>query len=207
MAFTFDESVLAQRLERLPTTSRVAFAAACAQRMAPSYERYFNRTGTGDPALFKELLSRLWTDLAGQRMSDPEIDRDLGRAESLLPPEDDPWVPEYAAADDAAAALAYSFESRRKGAAKDAVWAARRAYETLDDYVITHENIDTSAPGAELEVLNHPLVQAELARQSRDLDELREGRVTVEQVRDRAKAEASISFHPIRRNSRLRLQQ
>lgn len=76
------------------------------------------------------------------------------------------------------------------------MWAASRAYEALDDYVITNENIDSAAPGAESEILSHRLVQAELARQSRDLDELREGRITINQLRDRAKAEAT-EFLPL----------
>ena len=196
MAFTFDETTVEARIEQLATTSRTAFAAACAERMALAYEKYSNRTGLGDPRLFKELLMRLWTDLGGERMSDAEIDANIERAEELVPPEDSSWVPEYPAADDAAAGLAYSFECRRNESAKEAVWAARRAYEALDDYVITNENIDTAAPGAESEVLSHRLVQAELARQSRDLDELREGRITINQLRDRAKAEAT-EFLPL----------
>ena len=124
-------------------------------------------------------------------MSDTEIDANIERAMELFTPEDGPWVPEYPAADDAAAALAYSFRCRRNESPKEAVWAAGRAYQALDDYVVTNENIDTGAPGAETEVLNHPLVQAELARQSRDLDELREGKITVGELRDRAKAEAT----------------
>jgi uncharacterized protein YjaG (DUF416 family) len=190
MAFTFDETELQQRLEQLPITSRVAFAAACAERMAPSYEEYSARTGSGDPTVYRELLARLWTDLNGQPMSDPEIDRNIERSGDLFPEEPDPWMPEYPAAEDATAALAYSLESRRNGSSKEAVWAARRAYEALDDYVITREDLDIAAPGAELKVLNHPLVQAELARQNRDLDELRDNRITVDQLRDRAKAEA-----------------
>ena len=191
MAFTFDETELEGRIEQLPITSRTAFAAACAERMAPSYEAYSQRTGTGDPAVYRELLGHLWIDLAGQRMSDSEIDKNIKRSEELFPLEDDPWVPEYPAADDATAALVYSLQSRRNGSSKEAAWAARRAYEALDDYVITRENLDISSPGAELQILNHPLVQAELARQARDLDELGEGRITVEQLRDRSKAEAS----------------
>lgn len=196
MAFTFDETRVETRIEQLPTASRAAFAAASAERMALAYEKYSKRTGLGDPGLFKELLMRLWTDLGGEPMSESEIDANIERSMELLPPEDGPWVPEYAAADDAASALAYSFRCRKNGLPKEAFWAARRAYEALDDYVITNENIDTAAPGAESEVSSHRLVQAELARQSRDLDELREGRITINQLRDRAKAEAT-EFLPL----------
>lgn len=196
MALTFDKTELEGRIQQLPTINRAAFAAACAERMAPSYEAYSARSGNADFKVYNELLARLWTDLEGQRMSDAEIDANIERAEELVPPEDSSWVPEYPAADDAAAGLAYSFECRRNESAKEAVWAASRAYEAIDDYVITNENVDTAAPGAESEILSHRLVQAELARQSRDLDELREGRITINQLRDRAKAEAT-EFLPL----------
>jgi hypothetical protein len=54
-------------------------------------------------------------------------------------------------------------------------------------------------PGAEYRVLSHPLMQAELTRQERDLEELSaiDGQMTVEVVRclrERAREEAKILF-------------
>ena len=65
----------------------------------------------------------------------------------------------------------------RYAAEKPAIWrnppsAAQRAYEALDHFVIAKTGIDTSRPGANDEVLSSPLVQAELSRQRRDIDEL-----------------------------------
>jgi len=50
--------------------------------------------------------------------------------------------------------------------------AARRAYEALDHFVIDQEGVGVIEPGGETRVLSNPLVQAELARQQRDLREL-----------------------------------
>ena len=63
-----------------------------------------------------------------------------------------------------AARLAYSFECRRNESAKEAMRAAKRAYEALDDYVITNENIDTAALGAESEIAAAFILLAEFSR-------------------------------------------
>jgi hypothetical protein len=61
------------------------------------------------------------------------------------------------------------------------------------------EDIDTNVPGAEARVLAHPIVQAELARQRRDIDELdsapaQDLGAVVARLRDRAKVEAASFF-------------
>ena len=65
MELTFDKTKLEQQIEELPSTLRPAFAAACAQRMAPAYAKYCLRIA-GDATLFQKILDRLWDDLTGQ---------------------------------------------------------------------------------------------------------------------------------------------
>ena len=110
-----------------------------------------------------------------------------------LVPAEDPWVPEQAYAEDAIAALAYAVGSLEKRDPTEAAWAAQRAYESADHYVINHLHVDT-----ERAVLAHPIVQAELARQRQDLDELLENpsdrRQRIDVLRSRAKANAGLGF-------------
>src|SRR5882724_3878028 len=135
----FDEMELSERLEQLPRPLRAAFAAACAERLLPAYDRFSTQTKTGDALTLEQILRRLWIDLSGEAMSDEEVERQIQACMELIPKEDDgPWVPEQAAAEDAAAALAYALRCRQNGLAKEAAWAARRAYEAVDDYVINH---------------------------------------------------------------------
>jgi len=146
------------------------------------------------------MLTQLWDDLAGNRLDDGELRSKIDACMALIPQEDDaPWLMEQAAAEDAGAAVAYALRCRQSGQAKEATWAARRTYEALDHYVINRENIDTTKPGAEERVLGHPLVQRELARQRRDLDEiLCVGDTEVQEVaarlRDRAVTEGTNVF-------------
>jgi hypothetical protein len=162
-------------------------------------------------------------------MSADEVQQNLDRCDSLIPGEDEgewgteqaqgggvPTIEDTLAAararaaeavnameaqgEDAAAAVAYAYRCRQNGAAQEAAWAGGRAYEALDNWVINTEHIDTNQSGAEERVLSHPLVQAELGRQRRDLEELlgvrNEGAIAdaVAQLRDQAKAEASTVF-------------
>jgi hypothetical protein len=79
--------------------------------------------------------------------------------------------------------------------------SAEQVYNALDQFVINRENIVMWQPGAEERILAHPLIQAELARQRRDIEELlgaaeadADVRQTAERFRARAKAEAGIVF-------------
>ncbi|HZF51180.1 MAG TPA: hypothetical protein VE093_21120 [Polyangiaceae bacterium] len=96
-------------------------------------------------------------------------------------------------------AVIYALRAKLTGEAQEAAWAARVAYEALDNFVINKDRIDTNKPGEELRVLLHSLVQAELNRQERDVRELlaasdRDVAMTVNQLRDRARAEAVVFF-------------
>jgi hypothetical protein len=97
--------------------------------------------------------------------------------------------------------VVYALRAKLAGEAQEATWAARVAYEALDNFVINTEHIDTNKSGEEQHVLAHPLVQAELARQQRDLDELRGGMqdpaLLIRRLRDRAQAEAAIFLAPL----------
>jgi uncharacterized protein YjaG (DUF416 family) len=204
----FNETQLVRHVERLSPRLRVAFAAASAERLLPAYVHFAQQTGRADAAVLAELLDRLWQDLQGDRMSAQEVQDRLNRCMALIPDEDedeDQSSEEYVAAmeaqaDHAASALAYAYRCRQNEAAQEAAWAARRAYEAVDHWVINRDDIDISKRGAEQRVLSHPLVQAELARQRRDLEELLairdEGAVAnaLAQLRSRAQAEASSVF-------------
>ena len=192
VALRFNEVELTEKIEQLPTRLRTAFAAACAERLTVAYARFSALTGRGNLAAFKTILARLWSDLIGTEMSHAEVEEQIKSCMKLIPHEDEgPWVFEQAAAEDATAALAYVLRCRRGGQAREASWAARRAYEALDHFVRNQGQIDTSAAGAEARVLANPLVQCELARQERDIDELLRRVVTITQLKDRSSAEAA----------------
>jgi uncharacterized protein YjaG (DUF416 family) len=197
----FDEQMLVRDLDRLPPPLRVVFAAASAERLLPTYMSFSRRTGRGDAKTLTAILERLWLDMQGNRMDSRQVQENIDISLRLIPEEDSgSWVPEQALAEDAAAAVAYAVSCRQSGRSQEAAWAARRAYEALDHFVINQEGIDPSEAGAEERVLSHPPVQAELLRQRRDIDELLAAQWDVarvaQQIRQRSQAESRTVFQP-----------
>jgi uncharacterized protein YjaG (DUF416 family) len=197
----FNEEVLTTKLERVQLPLRVIFAAAIAERLLPAYVSFSYKTGKGSPKMLAEILERLWLDIEGTHMDAQELQQNIDLSIKLIPPEDDiPWIPEQAWAEDAVSAVAYALRSRQNGKSQESAWAARRAYEALDHFVVTHEGIDPNSGGAEERVLSSPLVQAELMRQERDLRELcaedpQQVAILSEKMRQRAKAESATVFN------------
>lgn len=194
MTIVFDEAELVRELEELALQSRVAFAAACAERLLPAYAAFSALANRGDAPALAEMLARVWQDLLGQKLEPDELQADVDRVMRLIPGEDEePWLDNQPSADDAASAVAYTLRALQRGDSQEAAWAARRAYEALDYYVTHQLGIDDEA-----RVAGHPAVQAELLRQRRDLDELHaaseEPADRILRVRDRARNEAGGVF-------------
>jgi uncharacterized protein YjaG (DUF416 family) len=193
----YEEKKLVQELERLPRRLRTVFAAACAERLLPAYRRFEKRSRRGDSKELATILKRLWDDLEGTSMTSEEVEAMIAKCMTLIPREDEgPWIEEQAAAEDAGAAVAYALRCRKSGESQEAAWAARRCYEALDHFVVNRDNIDTNAPGAEERIFGDPLVQAELLRQQRDLDDLMNAGIenAVTMIHLRAKDEAPLFF-------------
>lgn len=196
----FDEDQLGTELTAVPITGRVAFAAACAERLAPSYRRFVERTGRGDADAHRRNLDRVWAALVGSGMREEEISESLSFCMGLTPREDDgPWVPEQASAEDACAALAYTLRCYLEGSPREAAWAARRAYEAAHQSVVHALGMEGDAPIAEDRVLDHQVVQAELTSQELDLRELRATpecsmQEAIARMRERAIASKGIEF-------------
>ena len=115
-----------------------------------------------------------------------------------MPSEEDEPSDEQPYAEDAVVALVYALEARVTQGSQEAAWSARRAYEALDRFVM-YDDSGVIVMANEQRLLEHPLVQAELARQKRDLDELRavgdqDARDVAARLRDRAKEDARFVF-------------
>jgi uncharacterized protein YjaG (DUF416 family) len=195
----FEESQLGAQLCRLPREHRAAFAAACAERVFPAYVRFSQEAGKGDPETLRAALGHLWDDLTGDPVSELELDATAKKCLALVPKEDvDPWVDSLPGAQDAVIALVHALEARWKTSSREAMWSARCAYDALDRFV-RFDDSGVVVTANEERVLEHPLIQAELVRQRRDLDELlgmrdRDVKEVAVRLRDWAKEDGTIFF-------------
>jgi uncharacterized protein YjaG (DUF416 family) len=168
----FDEPDLIARLARLPSKLRVAFAALCAERQLPNYIQFSERSGWGNPNILKEALESIWQDVQGQPLTNAELQTILERCEPFIPTGEEDTKEEAAYAEDAATSIAYAIEARLTDDPQRAAWAARRAYEAVDHFIVSQIDSMTLTREDEQFILSHPLVQAEFRRQQADLKEL-----------------------------------
>src|SRR5215470_16216044 len=112
----FDEQWLLTRLRALPRPARAGFAAACAERLMPSYQRFSERTGRGDPGRVRAILDDLWAELHDSAAPGGKVQDWLGAAMELISREDEgAWIEEQAAADDCVTSLAYALRCWQSG--------------------------------------------------------------------------------------------
>jgi uncharacterized protein YjaG (DUF416 family) len=169
----FDERQLKIDLASVPKEARVAFAAACAERLAPAYKRFAEISGRGAPDLLVSILGRLWADLQGVPMTVAESNANIRHCLALVPTEEDgPWIDEQAAAEDHVSALVYALTCLQGGEPQEAAWSAQHVFEALNSFVQCRDGRGDTQALDPKRVLADPLVQAELARQKQDLDEL-----------------------------------
>jgi hypothetical protein len=191
LTYEYSEAENLRLLDGLTPEARGVFALVCASRLLPAYRRFHEATGLGDPSGVEALAGTLWAIASSEGTDESSLREAAYECEQLVPSEDEGWdegTQPYA--EDAVAALAYAFRARLTGQAQEAAWAGRRAYEALDHYVRNVlDNKDEAG------TLSHPLVQAELGRQRRDLLELAKFEdEAVPVFRRRAEAEAALIF-------------
>lgn len=169
----FNEQALHRDLNHLPPRSRVAFAASCAQRLTNVYRCYLAQVGQPGRAVdCDRALDYVWSRilLPSQETVTKQL---LADVMALIPDQDAPgWTPLTAYGEDGLSALAYCVSCLQSEEAQDAAWAARRVYEALDYFVTNRDEFSPNDSAADTRVLSDSVVQAELNRQARDLNEL-----------------------------------
>ena len=156
----------------MSSRSRAVFAIACATRLLPGYLDFCRDTGLGDPIWMSEIVDRVWRGLKGSEISVVDLHEEILYCEQLVPGEDQDFGSSLQErADDAAAAVTYALRCRQDGSEESAAWASRRAIETLDR-ALADGNFAEYALDDEDRLQSRSLIQAELRRQKRDIDEL-----------------------------------
>ena len=192
----YDEQSLVRQLSRLPAPARSAFAAACAERLLPAYEHYCASGPPIDPQAVGKVLAKVWNFANGGKVSELTEDA-VFLTDAITSDDDDDGKYADVVADDALAATAYAVRSVDHQDAREAAWAARRAYEAVDRFVAKTQNATSYTPTVESTILSDDLVQSELKRQDRDISLLAsadpsELRNVIVQMRDSSRTESAL---------------
>lgn len=171
MVEPFDTSQLERILSALEPWKCTAFMVRCCERMVPNYEAFSAETGFGDTEVLKESLNSAWMWIeTGLVLSNvQELKR---RCDQQTPQTEDHKSPYTSAALDAANAAYLVLDSLTGPEVSQAVEVATLARDTVDLYIQERFGLDPNSPDLETTILMHPLMQAELSRQRRDLDDL-----------------------------------
>ena len=172
--YRFDPGTLKEALAGFPAEARVAFALACAERLAQLSQ------SASDPEA-RELATNARNFaqqfVAGGAVHPDDVSVLAVQLESCP----------HLDSDDIAAS-AYVLDCLRANDPQAAVWAAQRAYDARDLAAQQSMQFTAYTPGVELALLSDSGVQAELASQASDLNLLRSNPLAASHVATRARA-------------------
>lgn len=167
----FSETELENRLVALPCHKIVAFAASCTERLMPAYLRYAHKASLDSKltTIYRSALDTIWNSILGAEIDRKLIEELEKTCFDAIPSEDDAWNYGEPYAEDAGASVVFTIRALLTCNHQEAVFAARRMYEAVDNFVVRSIN---SSQIDEQEILAHPLIQNELAHQRCDLERL-----------------------------------
>ena len=170
---TFDQGRLARQLALLPAKHRVAFAAACSERLIPNYEAFALMERWGDSSALDRALDAAWGYLDDTPLPETLVRELIAASEAVAPDTEEFDSLFTSAALDAAGAVIATLMCCLNGEVSEAVRAASAARDTIDMYIQQDEVLDATNPNFEQRILAHPLMIEELSRQQQDMERLR----------------------------------
>ena len=168
----FDPDALERQLDHLPLPHRVAFAAACCERLLPNYSAFAREVGWGQPDTLRAALDYVWSALDGGSVDHDEIDRLMERCDAVIPDTEDFDTSSVSAALDAGTAVVGTLRSLRDGDPRHVVEVASYCRDTVHMYIQDRDDLHDNDPSFDTKIGQDPLMRRELARQSEILSEL-----------------------------------
>jgi uncharacterized protein YjaG (DUF416 family) len=173
--------ILERELEAFTPMHRVAFAAACCERLYPHYDillRTIREEDWDGEDLFRVALDEIWHFLAGKKI-------DVARFRQLYSDCDQSYPREYENVDTpegqrATDAIFYTLELCLDPSVQQTISVAKEIHETLFEYIdyLCQCEDEYSADISHKELVeivsNYPFTVREMAKQSEDLRRLRE---------------------------------
>jgi len=164
---------LEHRLQALPHSHRLAFAASCCERAYPNYVIFFQCAHWGGPAALRTSLNRVWDFIEGSAQALDDIGELAKRCESVTPDLDNFSTSDIdvqaGAAQEAAFMVRLLLQFCRDDQLSYAVRIATFAEDTIDMYVQVLEKLDPADPQLNKKIAQHPFMVQEMQNQERDL--------------------------------------
>jgi hypothetical protein len=166
----FDPEDLGRKLAALPPYHRVAFAAACCERLLPNYAVFSRSDSWGDTGILRTALDEAWRAVERQEVDEPKLRSLLSECERIIPDTEDFDTPLVSAALDAGSAVLETLRLCLDGDQQRAVDVASFARDTVDMFIQERDDMDYDDPRFEERIAEDPLMLRELGKQQADLE-------------------------------------
>jgi uncharacterized protein len=168
----YDFETLEKELEGLSTLHRIAFAAACCERLLPNYNAFAREENWGDPFVLRTALDEVWQILQGKPVDVATIQqlKDTCNSDDIVPNSEE-FSGYVGQAQEAASAIYYTLDACIEPTLQHIMEVAERVafaiegFTDYDDSMETKEYIETIA--------RHPFAVREMKRQNEDLQRLK----------------------------------
>lgn len=163
-------------LKSLSREKRLAFIASCSERLLPNYQLFADAVDWGDPELLFTALEFIWKHIAGE-IKDQSTLTELLKGCYKVIPDTDAFDSVYASlAMDAGSVIVYGLQACLDAERKYAVFAGNIALRSVDTYLYLvnapvrgFKNLEARRD-FDAWLQDAPLLQAEVAKQQRDID-------------------------------------
>lgn len=198
MVAAFSEKRTLEALCKLEPHQQIAFGASCCERMLPNYETFAREVGWRDARPLRNALDVAWDACASQYLPEAVLRELLSRCDDCAPDSADFTSLYTSSAQDAVFAICSLLDFLLEGDVNRIVSIPRFSTDSVDLIVQEREAMDPRDPLRESRILGHPLMQQELARQQRDLEDasrIRRGdRAALLALRARAQGEPNLTI-------------
>jgi len=168
----FNANSLRARLLKLDSAQQLAFGAVCCERLLPNYIAFQSDTGWGDVAPIRKALDFVWSSLESKSLYTQAVKSITESCESVAPDSEDFESLYVSSAQDACFAVCSLLDYLLENDVDKIVQVATYATDSVDLYVQEIENMAPNDPELEQKILNHRLMQRELAQQEKNLADI-----------------------------------
>jgi len=172
MLSAFNANSLRAKLIKFDTDQQLAFGAICCERLLPNYIAFQQDVGWGDIAPIRKALDFVWSFLGSKSVDTQAVESITDSCESVAPDSEDFESLYVSSAQDACFAVFGLLDFLLENSVDKIVQAATYATDSVDLYVQEIEDMAPNDPELEQKILNHRLMQRELAQQEKDFTEI-----------------------------------
>lgn len=177
----FEFDTLEQELEKLHVFHRVAFAAACCERILPNYNAFCRMYDFGDPSVLRNALDEVWEILQGKQIDELRIEQLINNcgSDNIAPDSLDFGSDSYKSIQ-VLDAICKTLRACGEPTTRKILTVVEHARNTIEFCVAWEDesfNISWENDGEEKfteAIACHPLAVQEMAKEAEDLQRLKE---------------------------------